>query len=72
MHTNTESRNNNVLKSKRVPFAQSLSRVGNALHVVLLVVPVVIWCAWCVWCVVNLLTQGIRIGTNKLHGAAGK
>ncbi len=72
MHTRTESRNNNVLESKRLPFAQSLSRVGNALHVVLLVVPVVIWCAWCVWCVVNLFAQGIRMGANKLHGAGGK
>lgn len=72
MHTRTESRYNNALETKRLHLAKSFSKVGNALHVILLIVPVALWCAWCVWCVVNLFAQGIRTGAHKLSGAGAK
>ncbi len=50
---------------RRHPIAQLFSFVRNSLHVILLIVPAVLWCAWCVWGVFTLLTSGIRMGARR-------
>ena len=50
---------------KRNFIAQQFSFLRNSLHVILLIVPVALWCAWCFWCLVTLITSGIRMGLRR-------
>lgn len=72
MYTNASSHPANTLKTSDRTFQQSLSNVRNALHVVLLIVPVVLWCGWCVWCVLNMLMHGLRAGVSMVQGQSSR
>ena len=65
MQVNTELRHKEAPGMRRNPIAQLFSFVRNSLHVILLIVPAVLWCAWCVWGVFTLLTSSIRVGARR-------
>lgn len=50
---------------KRESLSNMISQVRNSFHVVLLIVPVVLWCAWCVWCMTSLFVRTVFSGFSN-------